>query len=148
MISYTKYITATGVIVGSGVTNSQLSDVPLENNQSIIEGVFDVEKYKIIDGEAVEQTIDFWIAVRIERNNLLSESDWTQMSDSPLSDSKKTEWATYRQSLRDLPTSNASASSYDDITFQVSQVNGFSSNNNTRSRFSNSCCHWFRLVYI
>ena len=117
MISYTKYITATGVIVGSGVTNSQLSDIPLENSQSIIEGVFDVEKYKIIDGEAVEQTIDFWIAVRIERNNLLSESDWTQMSDSPLSDSKKTEWATYRQSLRDLPTSNSSASSYDDVTF-------------------------------
>jgi len=117
MISYTKYITATGVIVGSGVTNSQLSDIPLENNQSIIEGVFDVEKYKIIDGKAVEQTIDFWIAVRIERNNLLSESDWTQMSDSPLSDSKKTEWATYRQSLRDLPTSNSSASSYDDVTF-------------------------------
>lgn len=117
MISYTKYITATGVIVGSGVTNSQLSDIPLENSQSIIEGVFDVEKYKIIDGKAVEQTIDFWIAVRIERNNLLSESDWTQMSDSPLSDSKKTEWATYRQSLRDLPTSNSSASSYDDVTF-------------------------------
>lgn len=117
MISYTKYITATGVIVGSGVTNSQLSDIPLENSQSIIEGVFDVEKYKIIDGEAVEQTIDFWIAVRIERNNLLSESDWTQMSDSPLSDSKKTEWATYRQSLRDLPTTNSSASSYDDVIF-------------------------------
>ena len=117
MISYTKYITATGVIVGSGVTNSQLSDIPLENSQSIIEGVFDVEKYKIIDGKAVEQTIDFWIAVRIERNNLLSESDWTQMSDSPLSDSKKTEWATYRQSLRDLPTTNSSASSYDDVIF-------------------------------
>jgi len=117
MISYTKYITATGVIVGSGVTNSQLSDIPLENNQSIIEGVFDVEKYKIINGEAVEQTIDFWIAVRLERNNLLSESDWTQMSDSPLSDSKKTEWATYRQSLRDLPTTSSSASSYDDVTF-------------------------------
>ena len=34
---------------------------------------------------------------------LLKESDWTQFGDSPLSDSKKTEWATYRQSLRDLP---------------------------------------------
>ena len=78
---------------------------------------FDVEKYKIINGEAVEQTIDFWIAVRLERNNLLTESDWTQMSDSPLSDSKKTEWATYRQSLRDLPSTNSSASSYDDVTF-------------------------------
>ena len=38
------------------------------------------------------------------RDMLLKESDWTQFGDSPLSDSKKTEWATYRQSLRDLPT--------------------------------------------
>ena len=66
---------------------------------------------------AVEQTIDFWNAVRIERNTLLTESDWTQMSDSPLTDSKKTEWATYRQSLRDLPSNNSSATSIDDVTF-------------------------------
>ena len=32
-------------------------------------------------------------------------SDWTQMADSPL-DSDKTEWITYRQSLRDLPTAS------------------------------------------
>ena len=41
---------------------------------------------------------------RLERDILLRDSDWTQFGDSPLSDSKKTEWATYRQSLRDLPT--------------------------------------------
>lgn len=40
---------------------------------------------------------------RLERDMLLANSDWTQFGDSPLSDSKKTEWATYRQSLRDLP---------------------------------------------
>ena len=36
---------------------------------------------------------------RIERDELLKESDWTQTSDSPLTSDKKTEWATYRQSL-------------------------------------------------
>ena len=36
------------------------------------------------------------------RDRLLLESDWTQGADSPLSDSKKTEWATYRQALRDF----------------------------------------------
>jgi len=41
--------------------------------------------------------------VRSERNMLLTKSDWTQSPDSPLTDSKKTEWATYRQNLRDLP---------------------------------------------
>ena len=40
----------------------------------------------------------------IEKRNLrLSACDWTQMPDSALSDSKKAEWATYRQALRDIP---------------------------------------------
>ncbi len=41
---------------------------------------------------------------REDRNQLLDKSDWTQMIDSPLSDSKKTEWQTYRQALRDMPS--------------------------------------------
>ena len=40
--------------------------------------------------------------VRHHRDMLLMESDWTQMPDSPLSDSKKAECATYRQKLRDI----------------------------------------------
>ena len=44
--------------------------------------------------------------LRSERNILLRNSDWTQMPDSPLSDSKKTEWQTYRQALRDLPANS------------------------------------------
>ena len=40
--------------------------------------------------------------LRMERDRLLAESDWTQMPDSPLTDSQKTQWATYRQSLRDM----------------------------------------------
>ena len=35
------------------------------------------------------------------RNELLAQCDWTQLVDSPVD---KTAWATYRQSLRDLPT--------------------------------------------
>tara|TARA_R100001443_G_scaffold93304_1_gene99885 strand:- start:975 stop:1433 length:459 start_codon:yes stop_codon:yes gene_type:complete len=42
--------------------------------------------------------------VRLTRDELLKESDWTQVTDSPLSNTKKTEWATYRQSLRDVPS--------------------------------------------
>ena len=37
------------------------------------------------------------------RDRLLSLSDWTQLPDAPLTDSKKTEWTTYRQALRDMP---------------------------------------------
>jgi len=43
--------------------------------------------------------------LREQRNEKLEDSDWTQASDhtSPLTDAKKAEWASYRQSLRDLP---------------------------------------------
>lgn len=41
--------------------------------------------------------------VRNQRNQMLAQSDWTQMADSPLSDEQKTAWAAYRQALRDLP---------------------------------------------
>ena len=40
---------------------------------------------------------------RATRNELLAASDWTQMSDSPLTDEVKTSWATYRSLLRSLP---------------------------------------------
>lgn len=40
--------------------------------------------------------------VRNRRNSLLANSDWTQVADSPLSTEVKAQWATYRQSLRDI----------------------------------------------
>ena len=41
-----------------------------------------------------------WECVRGFRNRLLSESDWTQLSDSPL---EKNLWANYRTELRNIP---------------------------------------------
>ena len=40
--------------------------------------------------------------LRLKRNALLTDSDWTQLEDSPLSEEKKTEWKKYRRVLRDL----------------------------------------------
>lgn len=42
--------------------------------------------------------------VRVQRNNALSMSDWTQLPDSPFSEITKQAWATYRQNLRDITT--------------------------------------------
>ena len=42
--------------------------------------------------------------LRSVRDSLLSSSDFTQMNDSPLSDELKAEYVTYRQALRDLPS--------------------------------------------
>ncbi len=55
--------------------------------------------------------------LRIQRDRLLKESDWTQAADSPLSDTKKAEWATYRQALRDLPASYASETDLTKVNF-------------------------------
>jgi len=74
-------------------------------------------KYKLMNGVVVEMTqaeIDeqtkpeseifneAMTDLRTKRNRFLIESDWTQSPDSPLTDSKKTEWATYRTNLRNL----------------------------------------------
>ena len=40
--------------------------------------------------------------IRGQRNTLLSLCDWTQVADAPLSEEQKTNYATYRQALRDL----------------------------------------------
>lgn len=41
--------------------------------------------------------------VRQQRNTLLSETDWTQLNDAPLTDEEKEKYRTYRQALRDIP---------------------------------------------
>jgi len=38
--------------------------------------------------------------LRLQRNELLAQSDWTQVADAPVDAAA---WATYRQALRDLP---------------------------------------------
>ena len=61
-------------------------------------------------------------ALRLHRNRLLEESDWTVMSDSPLSDSKKDEWKTYRQALRDITKTAKPKSSYLPAILDTSSV--------------------------
>ena len=57
------------------------------------------------DWEPIPEPIEYaLLAIRVRRRILLNNCDWTQANDSPLSDTKKAEWATYRQALRDLPS--------------------------------------------
>lgn len=55
--------------------------------------------------------------IRNKRFYLLVASDWTQVPDSPISDSKKAEWATYRQQLRDLPANYTDDDDFADVVF-------------------------------
>ena len=45
-----------------------------------------------------------WNSVRAQRDQLLAQSDWTQVADAP---GDKAAWATYRQALRDLPSTGS-----------------------------------------
>jgi hypothetical protein len=107
-MEYTVYNTSTGLIHSHGSSQglTDLSQILVNEEDSIIEGYVDRRIYKIIDGVPTEYTPDVMPILRNKRDGLLADSDWTQMADSPLSSSKKTEWATYRQALRDLPATN------------------------------------------
>ena len=47
--------------------------------------------------------------IRGLRNKLLQECDWTQLNDSDLTPESKQHWTVYRQTLRDLPATQAIA---------------------------------------
>ena len=77
----------------------------LIDNSYVSPSDIDWHSKKVEDGKVVDRSdyvIDITEPQRELRNSLLSETDWTQITDSPLNDSKKAEWVTYRQALRDL----------------------------------------------
>ena len=48
-----------------------------------------------------EVPAEWWLErMRLHRDRLLKESDWTQVADSPVD---RQAWATYRQALRNFP---------------------------------------------
>lgn len=53
--------------------------------------------------EEIESSRDYWYEFRFIRNDKLSNTDWTQVPDSPLTEEQKENWRIYRQQLRDLP---------------------------------------------
>jgi hypothetical protein len=42
-------------------------------------------------------------SLRAKRNRSISECDWTQLPDAPLTEDQREAWAAYRQALRDVP---------------------------------------------
>lgn len=117
MNTFTIYKTSTGEILYSTTTATPIDEVGLQEGESIIEGSYPSNEFVITDGSAVARTDNILDIVRDLRNSLLQESDWTQMPDSPLSDSKKAEWVTYRQTLRDLPSAQSNITDLNDIIF-------------------------------
>jgi hypothetical protein len=62
-------------------------------------------KFVSILGNDDEVSDELYLArMRHWRDTELKRTDWTQVSDAPVDQAA---WATYRQALRDLPTSNS-----------------------------------------
>ena len=117
MNTFTVYDLATGQIEYSTTTVAAINEVGLQEGQGIIEGNYQANEHIVVDGEAVARTDNILEILRLKRDALLTESDWTQVNDSPLTDAKKAEWSTYRQELRDLPSSYQSTTNFDDVVF-------------------------------
>ena len=66
---------------------------------------------------AASLTADQAKVSRNMRDKLLADCDWTQAADSPLTSTKKTEWATYRAALRNLPAVDAKWPNHEEITW-------------------------------
>lgn len=105
---YIIYDTATGNPRMS-VNSLSLADTNLQDGEAYIRAPenYDLRKaVRVIDGEVVQQPAPEIIPLlfaRQIRSSLLASSDWTQVADVALTDTKKAEWASYRQQLRDFP---------------------------------------------
>ena len=113
MINYVIY-NDSGQILRSGSCPSEVSQIQNENEfQLNTDWPSDIHNYIVLNNELVRksesETSEYQQNKDLKnfksnRNLLLNSSDWTQVPDSPLTDAKKQEWATYRQQLRDLPS--------------------------------------------
>ena len=121
----TIYNLQTGLILR---TVSGLGDVTnnVHKNEGYVEGSYSNNEYIIVDGEPVAKEANViseqnkkqaQIDLTAQRNSLLQSSDWTQVIDNPLTDAKKLEWQTYRQTLRDLPTAYTDIESIEEVIF-------------------------------
>lgn len=99
--------------IAVAVLNSQLANFYnyvsiVENPPENVDGSYLAQiKYYPADqsfGFSILSAIASDITVLQRRDTLLAGSDWTQLADVPLTATKKAQWATYRQALRDIPS--------------------------------------------
>tara|TARA_B100000214_G_scaffold33188_1_gene21122 strand:+ start:2738 stop:3010 length:273 start_codon:yes stop_codon:yes gene_type:complete len=63
----------------------------------------EIAEYNASQPTEAERLAEKWSYIRLERNAKLAATDWRASSDLTLSD----EWKTYRQELRDIPSSQS-----------------------------------------
>jgi hypothetical protein len=103
-------------ILSSSFSPSSILDLDRELTHMMVEvpqGLNNIRTIKAqSDGEGGIEIVEdptlvtsvAWADLRSERNSKLLKTDFTQLADSPCSSQEKTDWATYRTDLRDLPS--------------------------------------------
>lgn len=104
-MKWTRYDLETGRLLSNIMTKGDPLD-RIGQGEGLIEGWYDPAAFMVVNGDLVEIEPDQPFdesenRARLQRDQLLADSDWTQLPDVPLA--TKEAWATYRQALRDLP---------------------------------------------
>ena len=105
-IVYNKF----GEILRTGKCSDEDLHLQAGSDENVMEGVADDSLHIIVDGvvndkqplSEEEKSAAALSKLRIKRDLILKWCDWTQMPDSPLSESNKLALQVYRQALRDI----------------------------------------------
>ena len=122
MKNYIVY-NADGKILKTGICPDNMIDAQAGDHYSM-EGVADDATQKIAGGTVVDKiksnselNESALIDLRQHRDSLLSQTDWTQIPDAPISDSEKERYKIYRQKLRDMPQEYCDIISINEVIF-------------------------------
>ncbi len=120
----TIYDTTTGrIIICRRINDELLAERLLKfpNQAALNVHTTNIDNYKVdldtltIVANLKTENVTLWL--RNKRKADLMSCDWTQTTDAPLSESKKAEWATYRQALRDMPATYPNVTDRSQITW-------------------------------
>lgn len=87
-------------VVATEKPNDDSNTHSIEESVELVDGVW-TQTWILVEHtpEDIERE---WLIIRLQRNQRLSECDWTQLIDSPLTNTETAQWGSYRQALRDI----------------------------------------------
>ena len=80
---------------------TEVDEMGSEHQVVVLDEVLDAQR---ISDESAAATAKLWSDMRTKRDQLLKDTDHTQLVDAPIDANKKSEYVTYRAALRNLPS--------------------------------------------
>ena len=94
----------------AGFEKSDVDDLYTRLSDKFVEyrGLDDTDLETQLAAQFAKEEYTNWTKIRLIRNFLLMDSDWTQVGDAPLTADQKTQWTAYRTKLRNIPSEQSS----------------------------------------